>query len=245
MFLEQIGKKVLPMILNGLKGIPDLLKNIWGALTSQPAKAISLLDSVTRDATVSDVNQVMQVFENYKDAVGQETAKVEQAVYGEVESFLDNLKAILESNKETLDKYHVRLDRIDRRMKRILSKINGSLDYEISKDITLSNPNCRRIMEMVPGTRKEQEMNEFLQNVLRDGLENLCGSLKDTLNDIFEELDEELPGVVEERSLEMKRCMDELENLNVDNYMEEKEGVMATSLKVLAGCAAVENMMEV
>lgn len=238
------GKAIIPVVLGGIGGLPKLLKKIWENLTEEPAKEAASLKAVNDQSPVADVSRAAEVFETYKDQVRKEAETIENAVEEEVEYFLKEITAMLQAKEDVLSRYQIRLPRIERKTRKILSKIKGRIDHEISRTVSLDNPECKRILAMSSGSRKEEKMKKFFQNALESALETVCDEIKEMLEEIFEELDEEIPGAVERSREEVKRYSRELEQVDSENYVRKTEKIMAEAAGIAAGCDVVTRLME-
>lgn len=242
--LGTAGKAVIPLVLGGIGGLPKMLKKIWENLTKEPAKAAALLNAVNDQSSAADVSRAAEVFGLYKDQVREEAETIEKAVEEEVEYFLKEITAMLQENGDALSRYQIRLSRIERKTRKILSKIEGRIEHEVSRMVSLDNPECKRILAMSSGSRKEEEMTKFFQNALEEALETVCDEIKEMLEEIFEELDEELPGAVERSREEAKRCSRELEQVDSENYVGKTENIMEEAAGIAASCDVVMGLME-
>ena len=72
MGLENSGMGLLSIVMGGLTGLSKFLGNIWKALTSQSAKNVGVLKSLNSQSSVSDINRITEIFESYKEKVGEE-----------------------------------------------------------------------------------------------------------------------------------------------------------------------------
>lgn len=243
MSLESLGMGLLPIVMGGLSGLSKFLKNIWNTLTTQPAKSIAALEAINRQSSVEDINKITAVFESYKEKVQGESRKIEQAVYEEVEYFMEELNQLLQENGEIMGKYRIRTNGIQRRISKIMSRLQGSIDHEVSRTVALDNPECKRILMMVPGERKERAMTAFFQEALKKALEKICEDIRDMLEEIFEELEEELPGAVDQSQREAELWKDELGKISADNDQQDKTRVIGEAENILAGCKVIEELM--
>lgn len=240
-----VGQTAIPFIIGGLSKIPEVLKTIWEGITAEPAQAAALLNAVTDQSTANEISQAAEVFEIYKEKVRKESKKIEKAVTEEVEYFLKEITLWLQENRDVLSRYQIRTSTIERRTLRILSKIEGCIDREISRQVSLDNPECKRILALPSGSRKEQEMTDFFQSSLKNALEKTCGELKEMLEEIFEELDEELPGAVERSREEAERCSRELQMADDGKNVEKTQQIMENAVVVMAECDVALGLLEV
>lgn len=238
-----LGKTLLPVLVGGLGGVLKFIKSAWDGLTKEPAQAVAVMDALNDASSASDINRITEAFEDYKDRIRGETVKINKAACEEVEYFLEELNGLLQENQGILERYQIRTRYIERRIPRILSQVDGNLERQISRAVSLDNPACKKVLEMVPGTRKEEAMAAFFESVLKSALEQLCRDIRDMLGEVLEELEEELPRAVERSQTEMRQWNEEMGRMEQDSSREEAERIMEMAACVAAACDLAEEVM--
>lgn len=228
-----IGKEIAKL----LKYIPAILKGI-----SKFSKKASEEKPVTKDSTADGVERMVEILEEYRQEARKTASDIEDSVYKEVAYYMEELSQYLKDKGELLENYGIYSMRIDRQMQRILSGMKGFIDKEICREISLGNPKLKEIIKMLPGTQKEQRMEEFLEQCIREALNEYCRNLREVLSDIVKELEEDILHVVEKAQENAKMHGAELEEINAENYFEKSEQIVYAAGCTAECCAVLEEI---
>lgn len=224
--------------------IVKLGKHLFEILTGKLGKKLGETKSQNKDSSLEDISQVHAIFEGYREQVHQETADIEAAVLKEVSYYVEELNLVLEQNRELMKKYGIRTSRIEKSIERMVRDSSGSIDTATCKSVSLDNPECRKILQMIPGTKKERAMTDFLQMSLKSALNQYCEDFHQALLDIFDEVEEEIVCAVEAAEKDTVRQCEILKTLNVDNYVDQGRTVASEASKIAALCDTVVERLE-
>lgn len=227
-----------------LKKIIGIVKIIWNMIKNKPAKEISETDSVNDDSSLENIDKITQIFVHFKEQVHIQSAEIEQAICDEVSFYLDELRTLLLDSQEIVEKYGIKIGRIERKIDRILPQIEGIIDYEISKKVSLDNVQCKNIMKMIPGEKKERAMQEFLDETIKNALNICCKSIKEKLDEIFEEVNEEVVGMVEVLQNDSVIHLKQIETIDADNYTESMTKLMSEAYYIMDACNLVNELLQ-
>lgn len=98
---------------------------------------------------------------------------------------------------------------------------------------------------MIPGTKKEQVMSDFLNKSLKEVLNQYCTDFRQNLSDLFENVEEEIVQAVGRTGEEAERQYKILENIDEDNYIEKNEAIVTKAASIIALCDLIGNQVEV
>lgn len=202
--------KVLPFV----PVILDAFKSLAGGMSETKA--------IDQSSTAEDVDRVLEEFNNYKKMIHQETEKLAKGVQDELMSYIDECLTHLSQHQKVLDKYSIRIGRIERKLKEIGADSKRDLEKEIDENVSFNNGEIRSIIRMSPGNQKQQAMTEFMQKTFEKVLDNYCKKIRSRLTDIYEEIDESIVRTIESVTVETEHIFRKLEDLK--NNMDE-EGV--------------------
>lgn len=202
--------KALPFV----PAILDAFKSLAGGMSETKA--------IDQSSTAADVDRVLEEFNNYKKMIHQETENLAKGVQDELMSYIDECLTHLSQHQKVLDKYSIRIGRIERKLKEIGTDSKRDLEKEIDDNVSFNNGEIQSIIRMMPGNQKQQAMTEFMQKTFEKVLENYCRKVRGRLTDIYEEIDESIVRTVESVTVETERICQKLEDLK--NNMDE-EGV--------------------
>lgn len=218
---------------------------ISGWLIERIASLIGTTKKQDKNSTAEDINEIQKVLENFKSQMHKETSDLEARVLKEVDYYIDELNGVFEQRQEIFLKYKLNIRRIEKSLQRLVKHLQGNIDNYAGKQISLDNLECRKILQMIPGAKKENEMQAFLQKVLNDALGQYCIVFREGLAEIMEEVDEEILQAVEIAGRESEKQGSILGQIDSDNYSEESQKVILHASTITAICDAVDKCLEV
>lgn len=233
----------LPKPGGGLIG--KILKIVWDTITQKPSREIGETKQQNKNSSVEDVDKIQSIFEDYRGQVHREANRIEEAVYNEVAYYVEELNNILLQEKELLDKYEIKIKRIERVIGKLSKNINGNIDKMICKKVSLDNPECRNILRMIPGAKKEQAMSDLLNKSLKEVLNQYCADFRQDLADLFEDVEEEIVQAVGRTGEEAEGRYKILETIDEDNYIEKNEAIVTKATSIIALCDLIGDKVEV
>ena len=124
-------------------------------LFKKPSKEVGESDS---NDSLENIERITTIFIDFKEQVHAKAVEIEQAIQEEIGYYVEELHDILSYNDEKVLMYDIHINRISRQIDRISLRVEGVIDNELSKSISLDNFECREIMKMIPGSKKETAM---------------------------------------------------------------------------------------
>lgn len=239
----QIPFPGLPKSDGGLLG--KIIKIVWDSITQKPSKEIGEAKQQNKNSSVEDVDKIQLILENYRGQVHREANRIEGAIHDEVAHYVEELNGILLQERELLDKYKIKTKQIERAIERLLKNINGNIDKMICKKVSLDNAECRNILRMIPGTKKEQAMSDFLNKSLKEVLNQYCADFRRNLADLFDDVEEEIVQTVGRTGEEAERQYKILETIDEDNYIKKNEEIVTKAASIIALCDLIGDKVEV
>lgn len=222
-------------IIKAIKIIRDIFK--------KPSEEAGKTDSVNDNSSLENIDRITQIFSDFKDQVHTKALDVENAVGEEVNFYVEELHDILQENSNKVDKYGVRIKRIERQIDKISSKVKGTIDNEISKKVSLDNAQCKEIIKMIPGSKKEQDMNSFLNESVKNALEVCCGEIRSRLEEIYEDVETEVVGGVESIQKQNELFKESLNSIDKDNYEETAKRQITNAYYLVDTCNLIEQIL--
>lgn len=231
-----IGKQIIGKILKVAKGL-------FGLIPSFVAQQGGSSESVNNNSSLEDVNNVVEIFSDFKQKVHIKTVEIEKEINEEIQSYLEELIMLLENNEDIVQKYDIKITSIERRINRILPNLKGVIDYEVLKKVSLDNSECKNIMKMPPGQNKEQSLHKFINQVLENALNVCCTNIRENLAEIFEDINDEIISKVEMVEQESKNQSEKLKEVNVENIEEQSEKIISEAAYLIDVCTVVEDLL--
>lgn len=227
-----------------LTQLKPFITEAFAALLNNTAKSASQMEPINDHSSAEDVKQIADFFETYMGGVETETKKIGQAVKEEMQSYFEEVNMTFQENKELMEKYQIQPKGADRKMKRLLDSVKRNLDDSVSKDISLYNADCKKIIGMIPGTKKEEAMSQFLKDAINHALDSCCIQLRETLEDIFQDMEEEVPGAAQKVATDALLMAQDYEKLVADNSSEKVEQLKVIALEKIAICEITVELLE-
>ncbi|RRK32686.1 hypothetical protein EBB54_15960 [Schaedlerella arabinosiphila] len=239
-----LQKPYIPYDSERIKKILKCVGKTIADIISIIGKKVSSIDSIDEKSSVSDVDNLIEIFETYKEETRKKTSEIEESVYAEVSSFTEELEILFDDRETLIKKYGISRKRIARQIHHLLAEVRGYIDNEVCKSITLSNQELRDVIRMIPGNQKEQAMNEFADRVFREALDTYCQHIREELSVFFEEIEEGVLSVIEAAKETADRNSRELENINADNCEEQSERIIANANDLIIDCSVAEYVLK-
>lgn len=233
--IKKIGKALEKIIMAG-KMLFDVFKNA--------SKNGGKIESTSTDNAPETIEKVTEVFAEFKKQVHYKTEEIEKAIEQEVRVYLEEILDVLSDNQEITEKYGIKVKRIERKINRIIPQMLGIIDFELSKKISLDNNECRKIVKMIPGRKKEEALDEFLGKAFNESLDRCCENLQENLQELYEEVNEEILGTIEIIGKNCERQKEKLSDIDADNYIEKKNILIGESYYLICASEILERIME-
>lgn len=242
--MNNFGQPPLPPNDGGL--IRKIVKafKMFTRLFKKPSEETGNMDSINDTSSLDNIDRITQIFSDFKEQIHSKTIEVENTVGKEVDFYVEELHNILQDNSEKVDKYNIRIKRIERQIDKISSKVKGTIDNEISKKISLNNTECKNVIKMIPGAKKEDAMNEFLHETVKYALEECCKELRSSLEEIYEDVKQEVIGAVESIQKQIELLQNGIGSIDEDNHEETSKQQMIDAYYLLDTFKLVEEIME-
>ncbi len=188
-------KKFFGAIKRGVKKVVGKL-NDWLNGTSRSAESVS--DSVSshdaydpETATVSETEALSAALSSMSLGCRGDAAEIEEKIVDAVEEYFDKIIEDLEENG-----FDTRF--IKNEVKDIKKKVRHSITDNLSARLTLTDPDCRRILELKSGSYKKKKMKNFCFEVINESVDELSHKLKDSFDDIQSKIKSAVDSKLEE-----------------------------------------------
>ena len=242
----QIGLIAFPAIKIGLGKIIGKIVTVAKGLIGifkGTSKETGELDAVNEKSSPEDVERVIDVFVNFKEQIHTRASEIEKTLMEELESYLEELREVLSNNLDKVEKYGIKVRKIERKINKISFNLKGIIDNELNKNVSLSNYECKEIVKMIPGAKKEKAMSDFLDVTVQEALNVCCNELRKCLDEIYEETSEEIVGVVDAIQANIMHLKEEYESINESNFEEQKVEKMMNAYYLIDVCNVVNEVI--
>lgn len=225
-----------------LKIIARIVKGIWNFISGS-AKTGGNRNSINEDSSLENIDKIMDIFSDFKEQVHSRSVEIEKSLTDEVGFYLDEVKQLLIDHQSASGKYGIKIERIEQKIDRILPRMSGVIDHELSKRVSLDNTECRNIMKMIPGENKEIALNSFLNESVSQALYACCKNLRENLDEIIEEVEDEIIGAVESIQKNSEATLKKLEEVDAGHCAEQASKLMSDACYLIDACSLVDEIM--
>ena len=222
----------LPTLVKIIKRVITGIKNLFKGQAKEAGQ-------VDQKESVENVDRLSQIFADMREQARQKTMEIEGAVEKEVDYYIEELHRILEDNADKMDKYGIRVNRTNRQIDRIKSRLKGVIDHEISRTVSFDNPECNRIIKMIPGAKKEEAMGDFFEDSFKKAIDVYWNEFKECLKDIFEDVDNEINGAFEIIQKNNEQLQNSFSSIDENNFEETAKEQMMEAYYISDMCDMV------
>lgn len=195
---------IFPTKLKGI-GFSALLtigKKVWNWVKGEfdnVSEKISNENPITRESTVNDISRVSNILNDFKLSIDDEIKSISENIKDEIHNYADELCFLLEQQNKVFKKSNVNLARFNRQIIRLKENITGIMQDEIFKIISLDNVECKNILKMLPGTKKDQALKTLLNKAIDQGTQVVNDKITSVMLEIYDDFKFILKQNVEEK----------------------------------------------
>lgn len=197
---EGIGKLI------GSEKIQDWGRNFRGA-SEAVSSSVSKYDSYDREtATVSETEDLSAALSKFSTEYRDQASDIEDNMLDIVEEYFDKIT-------DDLSAKGFETGFIKAEIKLVKKTIRHSITNSLSVRLTLSDPDCRRILELKKGSHKKKKMEAFCAEIVNDAIYELVSNLKYSFKAIEYKIKDAVDSKLEENEKELAIEKDRLVNL--------------------------------
>lgn len=220
-----------------------MVKKIFD-IFKKPSEETGKIESINNNSTLENIDRITQVCSGFKQQAHSKLIEVENLICDEINHYIEEFYFILEENEERTNKYRIRTNLIKREIDKIVSRVKGTIDIELSKKISLDNSECKSIMKMIPGSKKETAMNSFLNAAVKQSLEECCKQIRSSLDEIYEDIETEVIGAIDIISVQSEKMIENLSLVDGENCEETAKKQLVQSYYLLDVISMIDDVLE-
>ena len=220
-----------------------MIKSIFG-IFKKTSEETGKLESINNNSTLEDIDRMTQICSAFKQHAHYKLIEVENSICDEINHYIEEFYFILEENEERINEYRIRTNLIKREIDKIVSRVKGTIDIELSKKISLDNSECKSIMKMIPGSKKETAMNSFLNAAVKQSLEECCKQIRSSLDEIYEDIETEVIGAIDIISVQSEKMIENLSLVDGENCEETAKKQLVQSYYLLDVISMIDDVLE-
>lgn len=153
-----------------------------------------LLDApqMTQNNSVSDIEQISKALGELREHILQESKPTVENASDSIMSYLEEQLFTLEDKKDLLAKYEISSRSVEHKMQDINRRLANFWHDTIYKKISLDDSQCRAILTLPAGERKNAELANFTDKVLSETLTEYAELVRGELGKIYVDFEGEV-----------------------------------------------------
>lgn len=225
----------------------DTLRSVGWDLQDRCAKEISNEKSYDKNtANIYSTERLNEILTSFSTGIYRQADSLEKSCIREVERYLDVIIKELESSTAEVRKSSS-LRRLKNTKSQIKMKINGAIKNPVARRMSLDDSECLRILKMDAGREKQKAMADFSQKIINEAVDNLAGMVRESLKEQFEEIEDYLTDLCEERekhAIAVKKQYDEMLTKNLEEEKSREESCLPASV-TLKSVEMIEKLLSI
>lgn len=227
--------------------IKKLAQKAWNWLKDKfkkVAQDAGRLEPITQETAIEDIAKINEIFSDFKESVEKQANEIEASIGAEIIAYTDELWFTVNGGNAILSKYNINLNRFKRHVEKLNIGIKGTMQKEISKRISLDNPDCKRVIKMLPGTKKEEEFKSLLNMAINSGIEAINEKVESIVENILDDFEVALNDcmeLIEKESISQIRLFADAE-MQSDEGALMKDMVKSNANIIVCSCNIIENL---
>lgn len=240
--IPPIDPRAIPIIIEvGQKALELFTQWIEGKI-----KAASENKPLTGDSSANDFQEMNRLFTELQQQVGHTVQEMERKVILEIEEYFHQFKFLLASNPALQQKYYISDKKYEREIRRLHKQCTGFIENEVAATVNLMNPQVRELLMMLPGSKKEQALKNFIHSAIESALNNFSTFFEEEVaylsTMISEDLQQQLTQVEKINSAHLTQLTILEDSFKEDE--EKNEYLQAEAYIKLTLIKELENVME-
>lgn len=211
--VEKVGDFV------GSKKISQWGRNIQDKCTERVASEKSY---DKREATIYTTERLNEILVSFSEGYFQQATQIENTCVKLVKDYYDTLIDIIENAPGGVHS-SANLRALRAAKSRISKTIMGGVKEPLAKRMSLDDAECLSILKMDAGLEKKQAMTRFTNKVIREALDNLARSVRISLEDCTEDIQDYLSEISEEQERAMQALKEHFDKMVRANTLEQSD----------------------
>ena len=192
--------------------------------------------------TPQDVAERQRWRREFTDYVQKQAEVTEQQVAAQLRTYAEQLTAL---SQNELARYHISAAPFVHQVELLSMQIPGTIASEVSRRMTDSDAAYQKLCRMLPGAEKERAMQDFVREIIDQGVEK-CSRLAQRVLDQFEEdLTAALQEKLEQSRQQLERTQQELSALaEAAGDGQQQEKLKAQAELLCTACDLTEELFD-
>lgn len=192
--------------------------------------------------TPQDVAERQRWRREFTDYVQKQAEATEQQVAAQLRAYAEQLLTL---SQNELARYHISAVPFVQQVKLLSMQIPGTIASEVSRRMTDSDAAYQKLCRMLPGAEKEQAMQDFVREIIDQGIEKCSKLAQQVLDQLEEDLTAALQDKLEQSQQQFERTRQELAALaKAAGDGQQQEKLKAQAELLCAACDLTEELFD-
>ena len=192
--------------------------------------------------TPQDVAERQRWRREFTDYVQKQAEAMEQQVAAQLRTYAEQLLAL---SQNELARYHISAAPFVHQVELLSMQIPGTIASEVSRRMTDSDAAYQKLCRMLPGAEKEKAMQDFVREIINQGIEKCSKLAQQVLDQLEEDLTAALQDKLEQSQQQLERTRQELSALaEAAGDGQQQEKLKAQAELRCAACDLTEELFD-
>lgn len=192
--------------------------------------------------TPQDVAERQRWRREFADYVQKQAEATEQQAAAQLRTFAEQLAAL---SRNELARYHISAAPFVHQVELLSMQIPGTIASEVSRRMTDSDAVYQKLCRMMPGAEKEKATQEFMREIIGQGVEKCSRLAQSVLDQLEEDLTAALQEKLEQSQQQLERARQELAALaEAAGDGQRQEKLKAQAELLCAACDLTEELFD-
>lgn len=192
--------------------------------------------------TPQDVAERQRWRREFTDYVQKQAEATEQQVAAQLRAYAEQLLTL---SQNELARYHISAAPFVHQVELLSMQIPGTIASEVSRRMTDSDAAYQKLCRMMPGAEKEKATQEFMREIIDQGVEKCSRLAQSVLDQLEEDLTAALQEKLEQSQQQLERTRQELAALaEAAGDGQRQEKLKAQAELLCAACDLTEELFD-
>ena len=207
-----------------------------------PGWLIKLFTHPKKKETPQDVAERQRWRREFTDYVQKQAEATEQQVAAQLRAYAEQLLTL---SQNELARYHISAVPFVHQVELLSMQIPGTIASEVSRRMTDSDAVYQKLCRMMPGAEKEKATQEFMREIIGQGVEKCSRLAQRVLDQLEEDLIAALQEKLEQSQQQLERTQQELSALaEAAGDGQQQEKLKAQAELLCAACDLTEELFD-
>lgn len=141
---------------------------------------------VKPDTPVQTIEDIGEALSGLRETILREIQPSMKNADDEITEYIADQFTMFEDNAEVIERNQISIHDAKARLNEIPRRAKEFWENQIRRKISLDNPDCRAILKLPSGAKKESDTQKFIEDVLRESLESYAEYFQKSITGIYD-----------------------------------------------------------